>query len=142
MLEPPNLAEARIIVAVREHYGLPATTLAFLPLGQDVAAWTYRVRAAGGDYFLKLRNGAPNQTGLQVPRHLADHGAGYAVAPLRTRTGELWCPADGFAVTLYPFIEGATGMARGMDERHWVAFGAALRELHATPVGPALAPFV
>ncbi|MGI8552611.1 MAG: hypothetical protein ACR2PL_17760 [Dehalococcoidia bacterium] len=40
MLGPPDLPADRIIAAVSLHYGLNLTALTFLPLGQDVQAWT------------------------------------------------------------------------------------------------------
>ena len=71
MLGPPDLPDDRIVASVRRHYGLHLTTLAFLPLGQDVLAWAYRAATAdAATYFLKLRQGAANQAGLRVPRYL------------------------------------------------------------------------
>ncbi len=137
MLEPPDLPADQIIAAVRRHYGLPLVTLTFLPLGQDVQAWAYRATTAEGrTLFLKLRRGAVNPTALRVPRALADHGATHVVAPLPTRAQRLWGDVAGFTFMLFPFIDGATGMAHGMEKRHWIAFGAALKEIHAMPLAP------
>jgi spectinomycin phosphotransferase len=49
---------------------------------------------------------------------------------------------DRFTLALYPFIDGTTGMARGLQEQHWVAYGAVLRAMHDTPLASQLAPFV
>src|SRR5215208_1689905 len=118
MLEPPDFSADRIIAAVSLHYDLNLTTLSFLPLGRDVQAWTYRaVTAAGVPYFLKLRRGSVHPASLRIPRLLADQGATHVVAPLRTRTGELWADVAGLTLTLFPLIDGVTGMARGMEER-------------------------
>lgn len=135
--EPPDLADGRLTAAVRRHYGLPVTTLTFLPLGLDVRAWAYRVTAADGAvYFLKLRQGLPNPAALRVPRYLADRGVPHVVAPLPTRAGRLWAALEEFTLTLYPFIEGTTGGAHGLQEHHWVTYGAALRAIHDTPLTP------
>jgi spectinomycin phosphotransferase len=61
------------------------------------------------------------------------------VAPLPTATGALWAAAGGYAAILYPFLAGATGMARGLSEQQWVAYGALLRQVHETVPGPDLA---
>lgn len=137
MLEPPRIAEGRVVAAVRRSYGLDLTQLAFLPLGHDVQAWAYRgVTADGGAYFLKLRRGVANPVALRVARALADQGATHVVAPLPTRTGRLWDEAAGFSLMLYPFIEGVTGMANGLNEGHWVTFGAALKQIHEMTLPP------
>jgi spectinomycin phosphotransferase len=140
MLEPPDIPNDRIVASVRLNYGLYLTTLAFLPLGHDVLAWVYRAATAdGATYFVKLRQGVANQAGLRVPRYLADHGAPHVVAPIPTRAKRLCGSVDEFTLTLYPFINGSTGMGHGLQERHWVTYGAALREIHGTWVAPDLA---
>ena len=140
MLEPPDIPHDRIVASVGRHYGLRLTTLAFLPLGQDALAWSYRgTTADAAAYFVKLRLGVTNQAGLHVPRYLADHGVPQVVAPIATRTDRLWCDVDGFTLMLYPFIKGSTGMDHGLQEQHWVSYGAALREIHSTSIAPELA---
>ena len=42
--------------------------------------------------------------------------------------------ADDYALVLYPFISGETGMKLGMSERQWTDFGATLRQIHSTIV--------
>jgi hypothetical protein len=69
MLELAALPGAAILSAVNSSYGLPVTDLAFLPIGNDVAAWVYRLKSAGGDgYFLKVRRGLKNEASLAVFR--------------------------------------------------------------------------
>jgi spectinomycin phosphotransferase len=133
MLEPPDLSDDVIVATVREHYGIPVASLTFLPLGRDSQAWSYRARTAdGAAYFVKLRMGEVNPAGLLVPRFLRDRGATGVVAPIPARTRALSVAVDAYDVTLYPFVEGVTGADRGMDERHWVSYGAALRQIHTT----------
>lgn len=108
--------------------------LARLRLGHDIDAAVYRVRVAGGSlHFLKVREGPIRLSSLLVPRHLRDCGVTAAVAPIPTTAGRLWAEADGCALVLYPFISGATGMARGMTAAQWTALGAILRQIHAVP---------
>lgn len=139
MLEPPDLADAVIVEAVRAHYGIPVAAATFLPIGNDSSAWVYRVQATdGAAYFLKVRSGTVNEASLSVPRHLQDRGVAHVVAPLPTISRALWLKFDRFALALYPFIDGVTGMDGGMTERDWVRYGAALRRVHATPLPPEL----
>jgi spectinomycin phosphotransferase len=143
MPDLPVLPADRIIATLQRQYGLPVTALTALALGRDVAAWTYRAStAAGATYFLKLRHGVVPAAALRVPRFLADHGATQVVAPLPTRAGQLGVAVDGVTLTLYPFIDGSTGLTHGLRERHWGAFGAALHQVHATVLPPALAQSV
>lgn len=141
MYEPPaGVTDGDIREALAAHYGLDLAGLRFLPLGHDSAAWVYRAAAADGRaYFVKLRLSVANPAALLVPRHLHDHGVRQVVAPLPTRSGALWAHAASYALILYPFVEGASGMAHGMAADQWRAYGATLRQIHDAPVGEALA---
>ncbi|MGE0542104.1 MAG: phosphotransferase enzyme family protein [Dehalococcoidia bacterium] len=139
MLEPPNLSDATIIATVHERYGIVVTALTFLPIGNDSATWVFRLQPATGDtLFLKLRKGAANAPSFIVPHYLADHGVTHVVAALPARTGALWIDVDGFALALYPYIDGATGTDTDMTEDHWITYGAALRQVHDTELPPAI----
>ena len=115
MREPPvDLADDTLRACLRARYGLAIVELDFLPLGHDALARVYRARAAdGGAYFVKARRGAVNEAGLAVPRYLHERGIARVVAPLPTTTGALWTAAGDYALVLYPFVAGATGMERG-----------------------------
>src|SRR5919199_6134931 len=141
MHEPPvDLPDDTLDSGLRTHYGLAVTAVSFLPLGQDASAWVYRVRTADdASYFLKVRTSVTNVSSLLVPRYLHDHGVAQVVAPLRTTTGALWAEVAGYALILYPFIAGTTGMAHGMSEQQWIAYGAMLRQIHTTPITAELA---
>lgn len=141
MREPPvDLSADTLAAAVRTHYGLAVTTVGFLPLGHDSSAWVYRVQAQdGAAYFLKVRQGVTNAAGLLVPRYLHAHGIAPVVAPLPDVRGALWAQVAGYALILYPFIAGATGMAQGLSEAQWIAYGTILRRIHSTVIAPELA---
>ena len=141
MREPPlDLADETLRACLRAEYGLAATEIAFRPLGHDSSAWVYRVRTADdATYFLKARLSVTNEAGLLVPRALHDHGIARVVAPLPTAARALWARAGGYALILYPFVAGTTGMALGMTDQQWRDYGALLAQIHATPVAPALA---
>jgi spectinomycin phosphotransferase len=139
MLEPPDFPDERILAAVRANYGIPATALTFLPIGCNSLAWAYRAETADGrTYFLKLRKGIGNPAGLQIPRHLRDDGVAHVIAPIPTSTRSLWADVDEFALILYPFIDGTSGRDHGMTERHWVTYGAVLRQIHDAELAPEL----
>lgn len=131
MLEPPDIADDTIVAAVRTDYGLPVGALTFLPLGCDSAAWAYRaVTNDGAVHFVKLRKGSVKEAALLVPRYLHDRGVSQVIPPIPTLEGALWSRVGGFSCTLYPFVEGSTGTDRGLDERHWLTYGAVLRQIH------------
>lgn len=141
MREPPaSLAPETVIDALAAAYGLDVVELSFLPLGHDSSAWVYSARtAAGVRHFVKLRAGAVNEAGLRVPHLLHASGVRGVVAPIATRAGALWAAAGPFALILYPFVEGASGMEAGLTDRQWADYGATLRQIHTTPVPAELA---
>lgn len=139
MYEPPvDLPEGTLEAALRTHYGLAVTATTLLSLGQDTAAWVYRVQTAADVYFVKVRRRVSNVASLVVPRYLHDQGIAHVVAPLCTTFGALWADVAGYALTLYPFVAGRTGMVQGMAPAQWRAYGAILRQIHATPIAPEL----
>lgn len=143
MHEPPaNLPDARLVPFLSDQYGVTGGRIAFLPLGHDPAAWVYRVQADGGLYFLKVQLRVRNEAGLLVPRYLQDHGVRQVVAPLPTRSGALWANADGYALTLYPYIHGASGMQQRLSDQQWTEYGALVRQIHETSITSKLAAMV
>lgn len=133
MLERPGLAEEKIVACLRDDYAVAATGVTFLPLGNDSGAWTYQVSAEGGNiYFLKVKAGRIDAPGVLIPRHLKDQGLEQVVAPLPARSQALWQPVDGFGLSLYPFVEGRSGMQAGLSDEQWTAYGAFLKNLHST----------
>jgi spectinomycin phosphotransferase len=139
MLEPPPIASQTLHEALRTGYGITVAELTFLPLGKDAEAWAYRVRAADGTpYFLKVRTGISNASGLLVPRYLHEQGVTNVAAPLPSTVGSLWVAAAGFALVLYPYIEGVMGADGGMTAHHWTAFGSTLRQVHTATLSAEL----
>jgi spectinomycin phosphotransferase len=141
MHEPPvDLPNDTLDAGLRAHYGLAVTALSFLPLGQDSSAWVYRVRTADdASYFLKVRTSVTNAPSLLVPRYLHDQGVSSVIAPLPTSSGVLWAALAGYALILYPFIAGTSGMEHGMAPHQWTAFGSILRQIHTTAIAADLA---
>ncbi len=139
MLEKPDLREDVLTACLGDAYGLCAAQVVFLPLGADVNTAVYRAVAAdGAPYFVKLRRGDFAEIAVMLPKYLSDLGIREIIAPLATRSGRLWANLGPFKVILYPFIEGHNGYEADLTDRHWVAFGAALKRIHAAAVPPTL----
>jgi spectinomycin phosphotransferase len=132
MREPLKLAEHAIVAALQAHYAISINALTFLPIGADSASAAYRVEVGGGaDLFLKVRAvegfSVPS---LAIPHALHSQGIPHILAPLSTVTGTLWVGVDGFALSLYPFIEGHMGADVGLFGQQWRAFGTTVRQIH------------
>jgi spectinomycin phosphotransferase len=138
--EPPKLADQAIVAALHAHYGLSVATLTFLPLGDDSASAVYRVRTTDGAlYLLKVRTGDGfSVPSLAVPYYLNERGVPHIVAPLSTVAQALWVSVNDFALSLYPLIEGRTGVEAGLSEEHWRTLGATLKQIHTHPLEPDL----
>jgi spectinomycin phosphotransferase len=132
--EDPGLDKSKISACLEAHYDLSVAYVAFLPVGFDPNAATYEVVSREGEsYFLKVRSGPMDSSGLLVPRALIDLGIPNILAPLRTLSYGLWCPLDGYpgyGVVLYPFVRGESAMVAGMSDEQWREFGSTLRAVH------------
>ena len=72
------------------------------------------------------------RTSVTLPRYLSDQGLRQIIAPLKTRTGQLWANLDDFTVILYPYIEGQDGYEVDLSDQHWVELGQTLQRIHST----------
>ena len=144
MGEPPiNLATETLRIALQEHYALVAGEITFLPIGYDSSAWVYRVQTSDeGAFFLKVRRSVTNEASLLVPRFLHNQGVAQVVAPLPDVTGRLWVEVLGYALILYPFVVGVTGMDRPLSVEQWRDYGSTMRQIHSVSVTPELAPLM
>ena len=139
MLEKPALPDESIGACLQAEYGLPVTQVTFLPLGADRYTAVYRVISeAGTPYFLKLRSGLFDETSVALPNFLHRQGITRIIAPLGTRTGQLWASLEAFKVILYPFIEGQNGYEVDLTDRQWVDFGRTLKHIHTVEVSPVI----
>jgi spectinomycin phosphotransferase len=138
VIEKPQISDEKIITALGEHYPIRASSIEFLPRGWDTAAWSYRVTAAGGPYFLKVRRQILNPAGMLLPGFLREQGIQQVIVPLLTSNGEAWATVGGFCYSVYPFVRGEQVMEVGMSGEHWREFGSALKRIHAVRVPPQL----
>jgi spectinomycin phosphotransferase len=141
--ERPDLTDAVLAAHLRQAWGVKVDAVAFLPVGEDDAAWAFDVRGHAGErYFLKVRRGPVKPAAVLVPRHLRERGLREVVAAVPTTGGAPWHEADGYALLLYPFVEGGTGAACGMSDAQWIAYGAFVRALHRVELPGELAALV
>lgn len=141
MREPPaDLPTSSLRDALASDYGLLAGEISFLPIGHDGNAWAFRAHTRdGASYFLKARRRIENEAGLLIPHFLHERGVARVVAPLATGRGALWTVAADYALIVYPFHSGATGLAAGMSDRQWIEYGATLRRIHEVAPSAAMA---
>lgn len=133
MRDDPRLNLDLITACLDAQYSLRVSAITFLPLGYDLNAGVYNVIAEDEvAYFLKARFGPVDESGLIVPWALAERGIRNVLAPLQTRSGELWCSCEGCSLVLYPFIAGTSAMVAGMGDDQWREFGSTLQAVHSS----------
>ena len=141
MRDLSDLHEEAIAAALRDRYGIEAVSIAVVPGGEDPRARAYRVETGPGSsrYFVKVReaNGS-RDVAAAVCRHLHETGLRRVVAPIRANGGSLTVDDGSLSITVHPFIDGLTGVATGLEPRHWVALGREISRLHATALPPDL----
>jgi spectinomycin phosphotransferase len=119
--------------AAREAYGLDVTSCVFLPVGNDVHSWSFRLETSDGPYFLKTRTGEDPTRGALVTAYLAERGVPAVLAPLPTTDGEAFARLDGAALILYPMLDATVAAEMRMDAARWHTLGRAARRLHDLP---------
>jgi spectinomycin phosphotransferase len=143
MLEKPDISVTEIAACLQKAYGVPAVQITFLPLGADQNTAVYRIETTDETpYFLKLRSGVFDETAVTLPQFLRDQGIRQIIAPLTTKTGQLWTKLDAFTVILYPFVDGRNGRELKLSAAQWAALGAALKKLHTLTVPPAIKAYL
>ncbi|HEY4190727.1 MAG TPA: hypothetical protein VGM28_09915, partial [Candidatus Limnocylindrales bacterium] len=141
MLERPAIDDATRVARLRDGYGIPVGRLAFVPLGNDSAAWTYRAESDAGAWFVKVRRD-PRPAGILVPRYLRDHGLPEVVAALPTLDGAAWVGLGPWCVLVYPLVDAPSAMRAGLDDDGWRRLGDFAARLHAATLPPELAAIV
>jgi spectinomycin phosphotransferase len=109
MLVEPDLDRAVLATALRRDYGLVASAVRFIPVGET--AWCYQVIDERGErWFVKLgRPGAIEparaEFALELGRGLAELGLPVP-RPQATRGGAWWCWLGGLRLAVFEFIDG------------------------------------
>lgn len=137
MLEKPDFPDVKIVDCLRTEYRLNVIRVTFLPLGADQNTAVYRVATNHATpYFVKLRRGVFDDMAVVVPKLLHEQGLKHIIAPIATRSQQLWTCLDNFNLTLYPFVDGHNGFQVDLSDHHWVDFGRALKAIHTTTMPP------
>jgi spectinomycin phosphotransferase len=131
MLEPPPLPTEKIISSLHDSYDIKVSKLDFLPIGNDSNSWVYKAHTKNESYFLKAKRLPVYKPSLAIPHYLKEQGLHQVVAPLPSKTQNLYQTLDDFALILYPFIDGDNGMNLGLSDKQWLEYGVFLKNLHA-----------
>jgi spectinomycin phosphotransferase len=135
MLEKPDIQDSLIIACLRDAYGLIIVHINFLPIGADRNTAVFRAMSDDNDaYFVKLRSGDFDEMSILAPKLLHDQHNRHIIAPLPTRSQELWTAVGGFKLAVFPFVEGYNGYEIDLLDRHWVDFGQALKGIHSAQI--------
>lgn len=133
----PHLSDAQVAALLDAHFALGVRSLEFLPVGMD--GWAYRAESTDGRArFAKLRQrSGPVALALTHCLH-AELDLDWVLAPLPALDRALEVEAGGLWLSLYPFIEGRSVMARGYHPGEGEQVGRMLAQLHAA--APRLQP--
>jgi spectinomycin phosphotransferase len=135
LLEKPKIEDAKLIASLQCHYDHSVIGIDFLPLGNDPNRWCYCINTADqSTLFLKLVHGDIPESGIEVTQVLRKAGIQQVLSPIPNCYGEFWTSIGEFALLVYPFLEGQTGMTHGLTDGQWSLFGGILRKIHDVPV--------
>ena len=130
MLEPPEISIADLIERARARFGILVDEAEFLPVGNDTAAWAYRISAGTDVWFLKVLGRPVDAASLEIPRYLGDYGVGHLIVPVPTVAGRPFDSGEPFSFIMYPFVDGRQGAETGLSTAHRVELGRLLRCIH------------
>ena len=139
MLEPPDITTAVLLERVRDAYGLPVEQATFLPVGNDSAAWAYRLDGDDSSWFLKVLGRRVDPGTIAAPRFLANHGVQHLLPPVSTVAGGPADDGNPFTLVVFPFFDGRPGGEVGLSQEMRTELGRLLRKIHDTPADAALA---
>ncbi len=129
MKDKPTLADSHIIECLKTDYGLPVTTLTFLPVTTNPDASVYKASTDWASYFVKVKKG---QLDLSVVILDLLHKASVEsiLPPIESLHCKLSERLDDSTLAVYPFIEGENGFNRNLSKPQWIELGKALRRIH------------
>ena len=154
VLSPPaGLPEAALASALRRWWGMTVASVEYRPVGWGSHHWEV-ADAAGCRWFVtvdelagrRLSEGEPLaaafgrlRASLAAARDLRDGGRMFVVAPVRARDGEpVARVSDGFAVAVYPFIDGQSfEWGEFSSPAHRLGVLGLVAAVHTAPLRPA-----
>jgi len=149
---PDGIDDRQLSCALEEHWGLAPARLGYLPVGFGDHHWEL-TDAAGRRWFVTVAGLAGSWRGTGPAAGYADlraamdtvvalAGAGleFAIAPVPTTEGRALAPLGaGHAITVFPYLDGASGGE--LPARDRLALAGMLARLHdATPLAARTAP--
>lgn len=114
---PPDLSDSAVAAAASERWGLPPLTAAYRPVGYGSHHWSLEA-AAGARWFASvdvLDGQDPDESfgrlsaAFETAAAARDSGLSFVVAPLRTCGGDVLTRLGGYALAVYPHVEGRFG---------------------------------
>ncbi len=130
MLERPKIDDKKIIATLKIDYGISATKVNFLPIGNASNTWIYSVDTSRGKYFLKLKKGGFDGASIETSRCLYDSGIHSIIAPLPTQAEKLWGQCDEYVLILFSYIEATPADVSGLSDEQWRELGKTLSAIH------------
>ncbi len=131
MLIKPDIKDEKIIVCLKDAYGLNVENISFLPIGADFNTAVYRVTTNNQrNYFLKLRKSEFLEASVLVPKYLADLGIKQVISPIETKTAQLFANLESFKAILYPYVDGHNGVESKLSDQQWGEFGRTMKRFH------------
>lgn len=128
------IQEQEIIKLLKSHYAIESQSAQRLPLGADMDALVYRVKAKSRDYFVKIKYNNHEEIHMSIINFLHDSGLSEIIFPIATIDGKLLKRLDHFQMIVYPFIDGKNGFEQKLMKMQWVALGKALKKIHTLPI--------
>lgn len=144
---PAGLAEAELMMALTEGWGIEPRSVEYLPVGAGSYHWSV-VDQHGTAWFVKVddlgvedvaRDGAFDRLGQSFGAALAlrrDAGLDFVLAPIPTATdAAVWRLTSRYALSVFPMVAGAAGHFGSHRPEDRVEVIDLLAELHeATPI--------
>lgn len=124
---PAFVTDAQIVAKLEQNYGLRATNLCFLPVGE--ASWCYRAESAWRNWFIKLAKRKLCPASILIPGMLR---ASFVNPAIPNMQGCFWDTLAGHPFVVYPYVEGRTLLDGGLAAERWQEVGRMLASLHAT----------
>lgn len=139
MLEKSKIEDEKIIETLKIDYGISATQVNFLPIGNASNTWIYSVDTSERRYFLKLKKGGFDEASIETSRYLYDSGISAVIAPLPTQAKKLWGQCGEYVLILFSYIEAVPADVSGLSDEQWREFGKTLLAIHEAGLPEGLA---
>lgn len=106
-----------------------------LALGADINACVFEAQSSDEkSYFVKVKNGHPDEMNLMIFELLQSVGIQDIIFPLKTTEGNLTHKHDDNNLIVYPFVDGQDGFHRSLSHQQWIRLGKTLSKIHSVEV--------